>query len=273
MNEPWICAACAVEYPGDTEPPEVCPICADERQYVPDGGQRWTTAPELRDAGNRVQVRELAPGMWGLTAYVGIGQTAILIESRSGNLLFDAPGMIDDESVDAVRALGGIDAIATSHPHMFGAQSAWSAAFGDAPVWVSAADEAWLGLRPPTMQTWSEPFDVLPGITLDVIGGHFPGSAVAYRPRDANGRRSVLLSGDGVMVTPGGRVAFMRGYPTLIPLSAAVVRRIADRLSRYDTDVVWNNFGRRTRDYGSDVIAEDAQRHIDWVNGVFDHLT
>ena len=35
------CRTCAVEY---AEPlPDVCPICADERQYVPATGQAWTT--------------------------------------------------------------------------------------------------------------------------------------------------------------------------------------------------------------------------------------
>ncbi len=39
-----ICATCAVEHAGR---PEVCAICADERQWVPAGGQRWTTLGEL----------------------------------------------------------------------------------------------------------------------------------------------------------------------------------------------------------------------------------
>ncbi|GAA4400191.1 MBL fold metallo-hydrolase [Tsukamurella soli] len=273
MTEPWICTGCAVEYPGDAAPPIVCPICADERQYIPAGGQRWVTASELHAAGHHIEVTELGPGIWGLTARgVGIGQTGILIESASGNLLFDVPGFVDEAAVDAVRALGGIAAITSSHPHMFGAQSAWSAAFDGAPVWVSAADAGWLGIRPPALRLWSEPFEVLPGITLDVIGGHFPGSAVAYRPA-GDGRPSVLLGGDGVMVVPDGHVAFLRGYPTMIPLSGAVVRRIADRLSRYEIDVAYNNFGRSTGPDASAIIEASARRHIDWVGGRFDHLT
>jgi len=39
----WICATCAVEH---AERVEVCAICADERQWVPAEGQRWTTLEE-----------------------------------------------------------------------------------------------------------------------------------------------------------------------------------------------------------------------------------
>src|SRR4051795_10775083 len=43
----WICATCAVQYPDTARPPESCPICLDERQYVGWEGQRWTTPDEL----------------------------------------------------------------------------------------------------------------------------------------------------------------------------------------------------------------------------------
>lgn len=45
-----ICATCAVEYAVPT--PDVCPICADEREWmVPDDGQEWTDLPTLRAEG------------------------------------------------------------------------------------------------------------------------------------------------------------------------------------------------------------------------------
>ena len=44
----YICTTCGVQY-GDSEaPPDVCPICEDERQYVNWHGQQWTTLGELR---------------------------------------------------------------------------------------------------------------------------------------------------------------------------------------------------------------------------------
>src|SRR5579885_2129902 len=43
----FICTACGTQYPESAEPPAQCAICEEERQYVPPGGQTWTTLPAL----------------------------------------------------------------------------------------------------------------------------------------------------------------------------------------------------------------------------------
>ena len=44
-----ICHTCGVQHDAAAErPPEVCAICADARQWVPQDGQRWTTMEALR---------------------------------------------------------------------------------------------------------------------------------------------------------------------------------------------------------------------------------
>ena len=65
-------------------------------------------------------------------------------------------------------------AIAASHPHMFGVQVEWSHRFGDVPVYVVDEDRQWLQRADRVVQTWSEAIEVLPGIALYRIGGHFP---------------------------------------------------------------------------------------------------
>jgi hypothetical protein len=67
-----ICATCGVEH---ARPQGVCAICADERQYLPPGGQRWVTFAELDRAGHRAHARELEPGLLAITVAprVGIG--------------------------------------------------------------------------------------------------------------------------------------------------------------------------------------------------------
>ena len=87
---------------------------------------------------------------------------------------------MDDDLAEQVTAAGGIAAVAASHPHMFGAQVAWSHRFGDAPVYVNADDREWVQRDDPVVKEWREPIEVLPGVTLHRIGGHFPGSAVAH---------------------------------------------------------------------------------------------
>lgn len=269
----WLCAACGVEYAPAETPPQQCAICEDERQYVPATGQRWNTLDRLRADGHRVEVTQVADRLWGINAPgVGIGQQGMLVQTDEGNLLFDVPGLIDDASIDTVRGLGGIRHIVASHPHMYGVQSAWSAAFDDAVIWVAEADVGWLGYRPDAVRTWHAPFDVLPGIHLDQIGGHFPGSTIAHWPNGAAGK-GILLAGDAIFPTPDGNVTFLRSYPNRIPLSPAVIRRMADHVQRYSFDVLFNNFGAQAGPDAAAIVARSADRYIAWTSGANDHLT
>lgn len=266
------CATCAVEY-DDAAASRDCPICADERQYLPEAGQLWTDLAKLAAEGNQVEVLDLRPGLTGLRTEVGIGQTALLVQTPQGNLLWDPPGFIDDAAVTAVTQRGGIRWIAASHPHMFGVQLEWSAAFDDAPVYVNAADTEWLGRSGPAIVTWTEEQQLTDTLTLHRIGGHFPGSAVAHWSAGADGR-GTLLSGDTIMSNPDHRtVSFMRSYPNRIPLSAAVVLRIADRVKSLAFEEIWNNFGLAVSHDAAAAVQRSALRHAAWVRGDFDHLT
>ena len=269
----WVCRTCAVEQPDTDRPATACPVCQDDRQYVPPTGQRWTTLAELAEAGHRGTVAEVEPGLQGVTVSpaVGIGQRALLVQTPRGNLLWDPPGYVDDDLEAAVRAVGGVAAVASSHPHMFGAQVEWGRRF-DAPVLVQAADRRWVQREDPRIEGWGDLVEVLPGVTLHRVGGHFPGSAVA-RFVGADGR-GVLLTGDSVAATPDGRwVSFMRSFPNLVPLSAAVVRRVADRLLALDFDRVYDNVGGRVLDEAHTWVERSAERYVGWVRGDFDHVT
>ena len=121
----FVCRTCAVEQPDTDKPAAVCAICSDERQYVRPTGQRWTTLEELAAAGHRGTVSEVEPGVYGITIEpsVGIGQRGLLVQTPSGNLLWDPNGYVDDDLVATVHELGGVAAVAASHPHMFGCRS------------------------------------------------------------------------------------------------------------------------------------------------------
>ena len=104
------------------------------------------------------------------------------------------------------------------------------------------------------------------------VGGHFPGSTVArYTAPDGKG---VLLAGDAVFPNDDGQsVSFMRSYPNLIPLSAAVVRRLADQVTGLEIDRLYNNFRARVPERAGEVVELSARRYIEWVSGTHDHRT
>ena len=113
----YICATCGVQHAASDAAPEHCPICEDERQYIGAKGQRWTTIPELQtDHHNRIE--DVGSNLTGIGTVPGfaIGQRALLVRTPNGNVLWDCISLLDDATVETIRVLGGISAIAVSHP-------------------------------------------------------------------------------------------------------------------------------------------------------------
>ncbi|HEY6204436.1 MAG TPA: hydrolase [Candidatus Limnocylindria bacterium] len=264
----YICVTCGVQQASSASTPERCPICEDERQYVRQGGQAWTTLPELAAQGHRVELREIEPGLTGVGAQpaVGIGQRALLVRTPGGNFLWDCFGFIDDASVAAIKAMGGIAGIAMSHPHFYGVMVEWSQAFGRCPIWISADDRTWVQREDPAIVEWRGTREVLPGVTLIQTGGHFEGSAVLHWAAGARGR-GALLVGDTITVVPDVRaVSFMRSYPNLIPLPAEEIRRIVAAVRPYPFEIVYGGWWDRvTRTDGKGAVERSARRYLKWI--------
>jgi hypothetical protein len=104
-------------------------------------------------------------------------------------------------------------------------------------------------------------------------GGHFPGSTVVHWAAGAGGA-GVLLSSDTIFANPDlVSVSFMRSYPNRIPLSAAVVDRVAKAVAEYPFDRLYGNFDNVIPTDAAAVVRRSADRHMAWVRGDFDHLT
>ena len=189
-----ICVTCGVQYPA---PREDCPICLDERQYVGWDGQRWTSLGELAAAGHRGWINEEGPGVLGVGAQppTAIGQRALLVQTPAGNVLFDMISYLDDDLVRQIRDLGGIRAIAVSHPHFYGSMTTWAREFG-APVYIHAADREWVPRTDPLVRFWEgEAEEIGDGLTLVNVGVHFDGGQVLHWA-GADGGAGAVFSGD-----------------------------------------------------------------------------
>jgi glyoxylase-like metal-dependent hydrolase (beta-lactamase superfamily II) len=266
----FICMTCGAQHAdsGD-QPPAACAICQDERQYVGWQGQRWTTLAELQ-AGHRIEMREEEPNLTGLAAQPGfaIGQRALLVQSPGGNVLWECLSHIDRATIEAVRALGGIQAIATSHPHMNAAMVEWSRAF-DAPIYQHADHRPYIMRPDPVIEFWEgETMALWEGMGLVRCGGHYTGSTVLHWPAGAEGR-GVLLTGDTIMVVQDRRyVSFMYSYPNLIPLPARTVGQIAAALEPLAFDRVYSAWwGKVVMADGKAAVARSAERYIRAIEG------
>ncbi|MCX5331410.1 MBL fold metallo-hydrolase [Streptomyces sp. NBC_00140] len=257
-----ICRTCGVQY---AAPRADCPICLDERQYVGWEGQRWTSVAELRNSGHRGRLREEGPGVVGVAAEpsVAIGQRALLLRSPTGNVLWDCLGYLDDELAAEVEKLGGISAIAVSHPHFHGAMTEWGRAF-DAPVYVHAADRDWVGRPDPLIEYWSgDTHPIAPGMTLINAGTHFAGGTVLHWADDPEGH-GALFSGDIFMVVMDRRwVSFMYSIPNFIPERPRTVRRALRLVEPFGFERIYGAFwGRVVTADGAAAVRRSAERYL-----------
>src|SRR4051794_27190430 len=183
-----ICVTCGTQFAETAHEPEHCPICDDERQYVGPHGQQWTTLTGLQSGHTNI-IAALEPGVESIVTEpkVAIGQRAHLIQSPGGNVLWDCITLIDDATVAAVRARGGISAIAISHPHYYSTMAEWAHAF-DAPVYLHAADAEWVMRPDPSVVFWEgETRPLWDGMTLIRGGGHYEGGTMLHWPAGADG--------------------------------------------------------------------------------------
>ena len=268
----WLCRTCGVEH---NTASSVCAICADDRQWVPAEGQQWATLEQLHAEGMRSRVSVIEDGLAaiGSSPPLGIGQLGKLVCTDVGNVLWDPSGFVDDDAVAAVAERGPVIAIVASHPHMYGAQVEWSHRLGGVPVYVNAADAEWVMRPDPVIEQWSDTLQLTPSLSVVRVGGHFPGSAVACWTEGAGGR-GVLLAGDTIFPNPDRRtVAFLRSYPNRLPLSAAVVQRMANTLAALHFDRIYGLFTNSIDADGHAAVQRSAARHAAWVGGDYDHLT
>lgn len=262
----YICTTCGIQYAtSEGYPVEICKICADDRQYTRPTGQEWTTLEELRQ-GHQNEIRPLEPNLTGIatTPQFAIGQRPLLIQTPNGNVLWDCNTLIDEATMTALNALGGVDAIAISHPHFYDAMVEWSMAFNDAPIYLHRDNEQWV-MRPDNrIIFWeTETYSLLPDITLIRCGGHFPGSTVLHWAGGAEGK-GVLMTGDTIYVVADPRwVTFMYSYPNDIPLNRRAVERIVAAVEPYAFDRLYSAWWDRVVQVDAkNAVKRSAERYI-----------
>ena len=267
MSSTHICSQCGVQFQPADEPPERCPICDDERQYVHPAGQRWTTLDELRATHHNL-VRDLEPNLTSIRTEpsFAMGHQALLVQSPRGNVLWDCVTLIDDSTVEAIEARGGLTAIAISHPHFYDSMVEWSQAFGGVPVYLHAADREWVQRFDPCLVFWEDESLALgdgDDLTLVHCGGHFEGSAVLHWASGAGGR-GVLFTGDTIapMLRPE-IVTFMYSFPNMIPLCARAVTKIVEAIEPYRFDRIYGIwFDRVVGSRAKSVVKRSAARYL-----------
>ncbi|HZJ17290.1 MAG TPA: hypothetical protein VFD27_19715 [Chthoniobacteraceae bacterium] len=261
-----ICVTCGTQFSETEAAPPECPICLDERQYVGQDGQQWTTLDEMRRGDWKNVICEQEPNLIGIGTEpkFAIGERALLVRASGGNILWDCISLLDAVTIEAVRKLGGISAIAISHPHYYSSMVEWSRAFGDVPIHLHEADRQWVQRPDPAVRFWSGATnEIANGITLVHTGGHFDGFQVLHWRDGADGR-GVLLSGDQPQVCADPKwISFMWSYPNFVPLSAREVERIAVTLQPWPFDRLYGAFWSSVVEAEArSIVKRSAERYV-----------
>lgn len=236
----WTCEQCGAQFPESQTPPSSCPICEDERQFVNWNGQSWLTREQLAEKHRVVWRDDLGLTGIGLEPAFAIAQRALLVPDSGGAVMWDCIPLATPDAIAHVKSLGGLKAIAVSHPHYYGAVADWSEAFGGIPIYLHGDDRQWVTRPHPAIVPWTgDSKRISDEIMLIRTGGHFTGGTVLHWRGGADGR-GALLTGDVAMVAMDRRsLSFMRSYPNYIPLNAAAVRRIADAVAALPFDRIY----------------------------------
>jgi len=259
-----ICVACGTQYPPAKDPPESCCICLDERQFVPPEGQQWTTQGAMR-LKYRNKFTQEEEGVYSIKTVpkFAIGQRALLIQTEAGNILWDCLSFLDNETISTINKMGGLIAIAISHPHFYGAMRSWSQAFGGIPIYLCERDLKWVVNPGPEILFWGleqsdSTLEIMNSeIVLIRCGGHFDGSCVLLWTVG----KGTLFTADTIHVVPDKRfVTFMWSFPNMIPLSATAIEGIWRSIQTFEFDSIYGAFS------GLD-IASNA-KNIVWNSGV-----
>jgi hypothetical protein len=172
--------------------------------------------------------------------------------------------LIDPALVELLNGLGGLSAIAISHPHYYTSMVEWSRAFGGVPIYLHADDRRWV-MRPDTsIVSWEGGTRALAdGLTLVRCGGHFDGGAVLHWAGGA-ADSGALLTGDILQVVADRRhVSFMYSYPNYIPLPASAVGKIVGAVEPLRYDRVYGAFWDAVIDQDAKAaVGRSAQRYL-----------
>jgi len=266
----YICETCGVQYASSIQEPTKCIICEEERQFVSAKGQSWTTLEKMIESGTyKTLVHLEEESLYSISTIpsFGIGQTAYLIQNNEFNLLWDCITYFHQNTIKTINELGGIDAIALSHPHYYSSQVEWAETF-DAPIYIHEDDREWVTRKSEKIVFWSgETLELSKGLVLQRIGGHFQGGTV-LEWENGNKQKGILLCGDIIRVVADQNwVSFMYSYPNFIPLPSVTVERISKRMNELKFTRLYDAFHRVINEDAAEHVQRSANRYIEAING------
>lgn len=228
MSGKIICCTCGTMHP-NYDRSNVCSICNDDRQYVPEDGQKWTTTQQLKRK-HSIKLNKIKESLYEfeVNPSFAIGQRALFVISPNGNVLWDCIPLLDEMTVEFINSKGGLKAIAFSHPHFYSNMNEWAEVF-NCPIYIHKNDAEFIVDKGPKIQLWDgDEIKLWDGIRIILIGGHFPGSSILHVPFLSES--GTIICGDTLFLSPSKKHFSMHwSSPNRIPLPVSEMKRLKKR--------------------------------------------
>lgn len=243
MKNRLICTTCGTQMTLGFDKNSNCPICSEERQYIPDRGQTWTTHQKLQ-SNHIVKNLQLSENLYEFTidSTFGIGQRALMVISDEGNILWDCIPLLNEKVIEFIKAKGGLKAIAFSHPHFYSNMNDWADVF-DCPILIHKNDAEHIMVKGKHLNLWEgDELELWDGMKLFLIGGHFAGSSILHVPYLSKG--GSIICGDTLFLSPNKQhFSVVWSSPNRMPLPLIEIRRIQARLEGIPFDAFYGYIG------------------------------
>ena len=239
--KPYACANCGFWQKYFAPPPD-CPVCTDTRNDLPEDGWHFLPADEVRAMlqGHWRHVRDDMVA-FSTTPPLGLNGTGWLLLHPDGNTAFEAAPFYTDAMLAEIERLGGIRFLAASHAHGYGALWQLQDVFQPEVLAIQKDD---LRMTKAFSVNWpyDDTLELLPGLTLRHVGGHYEGQAVLH-----DERREILFCGDAFKVDQDAAgeslaVSTHKAFHKSIPLSAAELRRYREVIAPLEFGTVCTPF-------------------------------
>jgi hypothetical protein len=223
--------------------PQVCPVCADVRNALPQDGFAFATTDEV-DA--QVECSWGPTVVQGITEFrctprFGLDSRGWVIESEVGLVGFECAPWYDAAALGELRRRGGLRVLAASHVHGYGALWQLQQELDPPVVAVGVRDLVWTKAF---RVTWpaDDVLELAPDLVLHRTGGHFDGHSVLH-----DVRRGVLFCGDSMKIDlddRGNAVALSahKAFHAQIPLSHGELAHYRSVVEQLDFDTVFTPF-------------------------------
>ena len=227
--------------------PQVCPVCADVRNALPEDGFAFATTDEVDAQVTCSWGPTVCPGIteFRCEPRFGLDSRGWVIETDVGLVGFECAPWYDDAALDELRRLsstkGGLQVLASSHVHGYGALWRLQEQLDPPVVAVGVRDLLWTKAF---RVTWpaDDVLELAPRLTMHRTGGHFDGHSVLH-----DSRRGVLFCGDSLKVDlgPAGEAVALsahKAFHAQIPLSHGELREYRAVIAPLEFDTVFTPF-------------------------------